>query len=179
MSQKTKKEQDRRKSKADRFWSAFLFTENGKPKSSFLVYTFSLSFVFAVVYVLCYELSIRLLTDPLSALPSNAGNLVISLLASVLGAAICCIPHFFFKDKRLVFGGHLWLLAYALAILITMLIIMRDTDGIAAFLNFFGWFITIPVAVGCVAGGVLCRMHHHPEEKKESEPEWKKYVQRR
>ena len=48
------------------FLEAFLFTENGKPKSSLGIYTFCLSFVFLLVYVLCYEGAIRLLTGPLS-----------------------------------------------------------------------------------------------------------------
>ena len=169
----------RRGERADRFWGAFLFTENGKPKSSLMVYTFSLSFVFLAAYVLCYEGAIRLLSVPLETLPSWLSNLTISLCASAAGAALCCLPHLFFRDKRLVFGGHLWLLLYAVAVLVTMLILLRGTDGTSAFLTVFGWFGAIPVAVGTAVSGLLFRRDYRPEPIAEAEPEWKKYVDRR
>ena len=178
----TKKNADaetRRKERADRFWGAFLFTENGKPKSSLLVYTFCLSFVFAAVYVVCYEGAIRLLTEPTAAWPAWGSNLLISAAASLAGAALCCLPHRFFRDKRLVFGGHLWLALYALAVLVTMLILLGGTEGTSAFLAMFGWFVAIPVALGAAVSGWLYRRDHHVEEPAEPEPEWKKYVNRR
>lgn len=169
----------RRKDRADRFWSAFLFTENGKPKSSLLVYTFCLSFVFAAVYVLAYEGVMRLLSGPLETAAVWVSNLTIALIASILGAAVCCLPHRFMKDKRLVFGGHLWLLLYAVMVLVTMLIMLGGDDATGAFLTFFGWFVALPVAVGCGASGLLFRRDWHPEVPKTEEPEWKKYVNRR
>ena len=176
----TKKERDKkRRERADSFWSAFQFTKDGKPKSSLVVYTFSLSILFALVYFLCYEGSIRLLTAPLAALPAWAGNLAIALLASAAGAAVCCLPHRFFRDKRLVFGGHLWLCVYAAAVLVIMLAIMGFTEGFASFLVFFCWFILPPTAVGTVASALLYRRDHVTEPPKEEEPEWKKYISRR
>ena len=73
-----KEREERNRRRADRFWEAFLFTENGKPKSSLIIYTFSLSLVFTAVYILCYEVSIRLLTGLLASLPAFFSNLVIS-----------------------------------------------------------------------------------------------------
>lgn len=165
--------------RADRFWSAFLFTENGKPKSSLLVYTFCLSFVFAAVYVLCYQGAIELLTQPLSGLKAWASNLIISISATAVGVLICSLPHRFFRDKRLVFGAHLWLALYAVAVLATMLILLGGADGTAAFLTFFGWFIAIPVAMGCAVTGWLFRRDRCVDQTAEEEPEWKKYVNRR
>ena len=69
------------------FLEAFLFTENGRPKSSLGIYTFCLSFVFLLVYVLCYEGVIRLLTGPLSGLPPFWSNLIIALLAAGLAVS--------------------------------------------------------------------------------------------
>ena len=77
-----KEREERNRRRADRFWEAFLFTENGKPKSSLIIYTFSLSLVFTAVYILCYEVSIRLLTGLLSSLPAFFSNLVIALVSS-------------------------------------------------------------------------------------------------
>ena len=180
---KTEKEkrekQERRGKRAESFWRAFQFTENGKPKSSLIVYTFSLSVLFAAVYCLCYEGTIRLMTGPLSALPAWGSNLIIALLASAAGAALCCLPHRFFRDKRLVFGGHLWLCGYAALILLIMLVIMGFTEGFASFLIFFAWFVLPPVAVGTAVSALLYSRDRTAVPQTEAEPEWKKYVSRR
>ncbi len=174
-----KEKQEKRRKQADSFWSAFQFTENGKPKSSLIVYTFSLSILFAAAYVLCYEAAIRLLTGPLASLPAWAGNLLIALLASLAGAAACCLPHRFFSDKRLVFGGHLWLCGYAAAVLAIMLIMLGFTEGFQSFLVFFAWFVLPPVAVGTGASAFLYRRDWEKKPQADQEPEWKKYVSRR
>ena len=168
---------EKKKSKADRFWESFLFTENGKPKSSLMIYTFCLSFVFLAVYAVCFLLMISLLTNLLSSLPAFASNAIVSILASVIGVFICCVPHRFVQDKRLVFGAHLWLLLYALASLIAMLI-MLNGEATNVLLVFFGWFIAIPLVVSLPVTAYLCRRDHHPKQP-EPEPEWKKYVNRR
>lgn len=174
-------ERERRVSeRAERFWSAFRFTENGRPKSGFGVYTFSLSLLFAAVYFLCYEGAIRLLTGSLSAWPAWASNLVLAALASLAGAALCCLPHRFFSDKRLAFGGHLWLCAYALAVLVIMLAMLGFTRSYVNFLVFFGWFVLPPVGAGTALSALLFRRDHAPKPPEESEePEWKRYVNRR
>ena len=177
-----KERQARARDRADSFWSAFQFTENGKPKSGLAVYTFSLSVLFAAVYFLCYEAAIRLLTGPLSSLPAAAGNLIIALTASMAGAALCCLPHRFFRDRRLVFGGHLWLCLYALSVLIVMLILLGPAGGFVSFLTVFAWFVLPPVAVGTTASFLLYRRGKKAEARAETEaeePEWKKYVTRR
>ena len=174
-----KEKQAKRQERTDSFWSAFQFTENGKPKSSLIVYTFSLSILFAAAYFLCYEGAIRLLTGPLSSLPAWAGNLLIALLASAAGAAACCLPHRFFSDKRLVFGGHLWLCAYAAAVLAIMLVMLGFTEGFGSFLVFFAWFVLPPVAAGTGASALLYRRDRAKKPLAEQEPEWKKYVSRR
>ena len=171
--------QERRQERADSFWSAFQFTENGKPKSSLVVYTFSLSILFAAAYFLCYEGAIRLLTEPLSSLSPWAGNLLIALAASAVGAAVCCLPHRFFRDKRLVFGGHLWLCGYAAAVLVIMLVMLGCTEGFLSFLVFFAWFVLPPVAAGTAVSALLYRRDQGKNPKAEAEPEWKKYVSRR
>lgn len=170
---------EKRKSRADRFFGAFLFTENGKPKSSLMVYTFSLSIVFTVVYALCYEGAIRLLTDPLSFLDAWKSNLILALLASAAGAALCCLPHRFLRDKRLVFGGHLWLCAYALAVVTVMLILLGFTEGFLSFLEFSFWFLFPPVCLGTLLSYLLAKKDAGKNAKPEPEPEWKKYVNRR
>ncbi len=177
--QAEREKQLKRQERADRFWNAFQFTENGKPKSSLIVYTFSLSILFAAVYFVCYEGAIRLLTGLLSALPAWGGNLIIALMASAAGTALCCLPHRFFSDKRLVFGGHLWLCGYGAAVLLIMLCLLGFTEGFVSFLVFFAWFVLPPVAAGTGASFLLYRHGRAKQPETEAEPEWKKYVSRR
>ena len=177
--QAEKEKQQKRQERADSFWRAFQFTENGKPKSSLIVYTFSLSVLFTAVYFLCYEGAIRLLTGPLSALPAWGSNLIIALTASAAGTALCCLPHRFFGDKRLVIGGHLWLCGYAAAVLAIMLCLLGFTEGFVSFLVFFAWFVQPPVAAGTAASFLLYRRDRSKKPETEAEPEWKKYVSRR
>jgi len=174
-----KEREERRANRAESFWEAFRFTENGKPKSSLIIYTFSLSLLFTGVYILCYEGAIRLLTEPLSSLPAWASNLVIALLSSAVGCALCCLPHRFFGDKRLVFGGHLWLCGYAAAVLLIMLILIGPGEGFLSFLVFFCWFVLPPTALGTLVSALLFRRDHVKKEALAPEPEWKKYVNRR
>ena len=77
-----------------------------------------------------------------------------------------------------MFFGHLWLCAYALAILVIMLILLGFTEGFVSFLTFFAWFVIPPVTAGAAASFLLYRRDAAPEVKDE-EPEWKKYVTRR
>jgi len=165
--------------RAERFWNTFLFTENGRPKSGFGVYTFSLSIVFAVVYALCYEGAIRLLTDVTASWPVWCGNLSIAFTASAVGAAVCCLPQRFLRDRRLVLGGHLWLVLYAAVVLVAMLVILRFGERTVAFLYAYGWFAAPPVAVGTIASFLLYRRGGKSSGPPQTEPEWKKYVYRR
>lgn len=167
-----------KQSRAERFWSAFRFTENGRPKSGFGVYTFSLSLAFAAVYFLCYEGAIRLLSEPLAGLAAWQSNLVIALGATALGVALCCLPHRFFSDKRLVLGGHVWLCLYAVAVLVIMLALLGLTPAYAAFLAAFGWFVAPPVGLGTLASALLYGKDRAPAPAPD-EPEWRRYVNRR
>ena len=78
------KKKKQTQSRADRFWSAFLFTENGKPKSSTLLYTFCLSFVLLAVYALCSYFAIEFLTAPLENVNTALANSLISIVAGLV-----------------------------------------------------------------------------------------------
>lgn len=158
------------------FLSAFLFTENGKPKSSLMIYTFCLSFVFLAIYALIIFKAIDLLSRPLeSVLAPALNNALVSLLSGLIAAGICCVPHFLFRDKRLVFGAHLWLALYVLAGGVVLLI----SAGTVHILLPFVWMALLPAAIGVALSFLLYRRDHHPESDAVPEPEWKKYVNRR
>lgn len=160
------------------FWKAFLFTEEGKPKSGLAIYTFFLSVGMLVVYLLAFNYVIEGLTPVMSDLPVLLSNLLQSLAASAVMLLVAFVLHRIMKDKRLMFGAYLWLALYSVASFITMLILLRGTGAQPEFLVFFGWFVLIPLALGLVMTGLLYRRDYVPEDPNQ-EPEWKKYIKRR
>lgn len=180
--EKTQAELDRaaqRKEKADKFWGMFLFTENGKIKSTLIVYSFSLSILFLAVYLLAF----MLLIDPLEQLMVNMlaapvwlTNLVEGLVPALVGTALCCSLFFVFKDKRLVPVAYVWLCLYALILLIGMLVqlAMQDWSG---FLQLYALCIPIPVLLGGVLSYKLYARHRreHPDTPVKEEPAWKSW----
>ena len=177
-----KKRQERQKKRDERsksFWSTFLFTENGKPKSGFIVYTFCLSVVFIALHILAYNV-IDLLQPLTARWPVFWGNLFGSLCFTAPVLLIGTVLHRLFSDKRLMFGTYIWLLLYLVAALITLSVYMHDTDDLLDFILYLAlWFAIIPVVLGDVLFFFLCRRDHHPKPSTEEEPEWKKYVHRR
>jgi hypothetical protein len=173
---KERKEKWARREKS--FWKAFLFTEDGKPKSGLMVYTFCLSLVFVLLYIAAFNFSIEWLAPVTAGWPVFAGNLLQSLAASGAGLLVSLLVHKIFSDKRLMFGCHLWLALYAVLVCASMLFMLKEEGAAASFLHFFAWFILIPVGLGLVVTGLLYKRDYVPPAKDEEAP-WKKYTQRR
>lgn len=162
-----------------RFWRTFLFTENGKPKSGFLIYTFCLSIVFIALYLVAYSFLVDWLAPLTESWPVVLGNLTGSLCVSAAVLLVGCVLHRLLSDKRLMLGTYLWLLLYAVASVITMAIMLEDAEAMGAFWRFALWFLLIPLALGLVLFYLLYRRDHKPETAApEEEPAWKKYVRR-
>lgn len=160
------------------FWKAFLFTEDGKPKSGLMVYTFCLSLVYVLLYIAAFNCSIEWLSPITASWPVLAGNLLQSLAAGAALALLSLVLHRLFADKRLLFGCHLWLAVYALLVCVSMLFLLGDRDAFGAFLHFFFWFILIPVSMGLTVTFLLYRRDYTPPRREEEQP-WKKFTQRR
>ena len=171
--------QKKRDERSKRFWSTFLFTENGKPKSGFLVYTFCLSVVFIALYLLAFRYLVDLLAPLTASWPVFWGNLFGSLCVSLAVLAVGVLLHRLFSDKRLLLGTYLWLCVYVLAAVVYMAFYLRGEETMREFLHFALWFAILPTALGTLLFFLLCRRDHHPSAPAEEEPEWKKYVRRR
>ena len=161
------------------FWRSFLLTEDGKPKSGLLIYTFCLSFVFLGIYILAFWMVIEELSDPLASLPPVLGNLIQSVLVGVAASALSGLMHILLPDKRLAFGTHLWLALYVVASVITLAILLKEAELIGAMLMFALWFAVIPLAMGLTVTYLLYRRDYVPPRQVEEKPEWTKYTQRR
>ena len=175
-SEERKKRWEKREKK---FWRTFLFTEEGKPKSGFGIYTFCLSFVYLAFYMVGFQLVTEYLTEPMAAWPVKLANLCQALLAGAFGVALVGVLHKLLSDKRLALGGHLWLAVYAVAVLIYMLFALRGSGATGAFLTFYGWFVVIPLCLGLGASYLMYRRDWRPPQRPEEEPAWRKYTKRR
>ena len=178
-SKKSKARKEKLQKLEKSFWRSFLLTEDGKPKSGLLIYTFCLSFVFLGIYILAFWMVIEELSDPLASLPPVLGNLIQSVLVGVAASALSGLMHILLPDKRLAFGTHLWLALYVVASVITLAILLKEAGLIGAMLMFALWFAVIPLAMGLTVTYLLYRRDYVPPRQVEEKPEWTKYTQRR
>lgn len=178
-SKKSKARKEKLQKLEKSFWRSFLLTEDGKPKSGMLIYTFCLSFVFFGIYILAFWMVIEELSDPLASLPPVLGNLIQSVLVGVAASALSGLMHILLPDKRLAFGTHLWLALYVVASVITLAILLKEAELIGAMLMFALWFAVIPLAMGLTVTYLLYRRDYVPPRQVEEKPEWTKYTQRR
>ncbi len=179
--ERAKKERKEKWAKREKsFWKAFLFTEDGKPKSGFMVYTVCLSLVYVLLLIGAFNMSITWLGPVTAEWPVFAGNLIQSLAASAVGIVVALILHRLLTDKRLMLGTYLWLAAYALLVCVAMLFMLEDREAFMAFLHFFAWFIAVPVVLGLLVTGLLYRRDYVPPHRRgEEDQTWKKFTQRR
>ena len=142
------KEIDERISKfADKFWGAFQMTENGKVKSTLLLYSFCLCWVLLALYGGCFALFNPWLDRLLQGLPVWQISLAEALVPAVAGTAAASLVWLLPGDKRLLPAGYIWLALLTLACLIA-LIIMMGWANTGWILQFFGMFMLAPLALG-------------------------------
>ena len=179
MTEREKIEQERNQKWAERgrkFWSAFLFTKDGKPKSGFLTYTFCLSIAEIFLYLLLFWAAITVLTPLVASWTPWAGNLLISLLVAAAGLGANLLLHRLFKDKKLIFGTFVWLALYLVLTIVSQLILLRGTGAYPEFFTFMLWFVFIPFGAAFPAVWFVWKRDDHPEQKPAEEPAWKKYI---
>jgi len=105
---------------ADSFWSAFQMMENGRVKSTLMLYSFCLCWVFAAVYGGAIALLIGPLHTLMNGAPVFLENLVTALVPAVLGTAVCGLTWLLPGDKRKLPAAYLWLTLLMLACLIAL-----------------------------------------------------------
>lgn len=176
--ERQKERRERWNQREKKFFGAFLFTENGKPKSSLMIYTFSLSFLFLAIYGVALFLLIDWLQPLVESWPAALGNLLVVALSTGLGVILGAVLHELFPDKRLVFGAHIWLALYDIAAFITVALFLRGDAGFSEFTAFFGWFFVPPVAVGCLVFYYLFRRDYEPPKSAPAPEPWHKYTRR-
>lgn len=150
--------------KMDRFWTALFLTEDGRPKSALLLYSFCLCLLFFAVYAVLYWFLIDLLESLLAAWPVPLRNLFEGVLPGLAGTLVCCPLFFVFKNRRLVPAAYLWLALFAVASLITMLF-LTSGEEFRIFLYFFAMLVPSGLVSGCLVSCLLLRRYNRKKER--------------
>ena len=128
---------------ADSFWSAFQMMENGRVKSTLMLYSFCLCWAFAAVHGAAIAHAL------MAGTPVFLENLVTALVPAALGTAICGLTWFLPGDKRKLPAAYLWLTLLMLACVIALLALLKGERGAQILaLRFFGMFVLIPLIMG-------------------------------
>lgn len=147
-----------RAKKADKFWSAFLLTKDGKVKSTLLLNSFCMCVALIAVYAAAFVLLLGPLKTATAGMPAWVGNLVGALVPAVVGSVVCLLTFPLFKEKRTLPCAYLWLFILLVACLITMLILLRgEKAATALMLQFFVLFTAAPLFLGGAGALVLYR----------------------
>lgn len=169
------KEIDERIGKAaDKFWGAFQMTENGKVKSTLLLYSFCLCWVLLALYGGCFALFSPLLDGLKDYLPVAAVNAIEALVPATVGTAAASLVWLLPGDKRLLPAAYIWLALLMLACLIA-LIIMMGLESAGLVLQFFGMFVLAPLALGLCSSILAYTLYwkKRPPAETEARP-WKR-----
>ncbi len=162
--------------KQSSFWDAFRFTKDGRFKSTLLIYSFSLSFIFIAIYVASYWL----LIDPIEfGLRPYAGaqlrTLAESFIPAILGALVCCIFYFTSHDKKMVLFTYGWLILFVLVLgAFAFVSFTPEEFSIACMLALR--FLVPPLGVGIFFAVLLYirSRRNDPFKRYESLPDWQK-----
>jgi hypothetical protein len=143
------REENTKKSKG--FMSVFELFEDGKMKSTFLLYAFCMSLLYIGIYFFAY----MFLLKPIDSLLAGHGmstlaiNCIESAVPALAGTVICILPQFWTKNKRIIPGAFAFILLYAILALVAVLTV-TDAEERHLFLNIFTLFIPVPVILGFV-----------------------------
>jgi hypothetical protein len=136
---------------ADSFWNIFSFTKDGKIKSSFFVYAFSLSVLFAAVYAASYWF-IPSLIDPFLAPRSVAlANIAESVIPAFAASGAACLMQCLVSDKKLA-ALALAFVAAGSTFIIIFLLALTEADSRSDVVAFLLFYVPLPLtALGFAA----------------------------
>lgn len=140
------------------FWDMFTLVENGKIKSTFLLYAFALSFVFLAAYGLAFVL----LIDPIEHLFSGASPLIAGvlecLIPSVVGTAVSLLCQKAARNKALAPAAFAFL-AFAFLALGVLVFFALEPGEYRFFFMLFIQLVVVPLAIGGGATGYIWHRH--------------------
>ena len=152
------KDQSKLSKKIDHICSVLFLTEEGKPKSAALLYSFCLSLLFIVIYFFSYFL----LIDPLENLFADSSTqlryVVQVIIPAIIGSVPCVLLSYAFKNDNvnLVPAAYRWM-AFGWVLLMFLGIFYFDADDYVSFFSIFGITGLLSVICGGFASGRIYR----------------------
>jgi len=149
--------------KMDRFWAVLFLTEEGRPKSALMLYSFCLSLLFFGIYAFAYGFLLDVLEKLFATYSVAVRNAFQAIVPGVAGSIVCSSLFFLFKDRRLVPATYIWLTLYALAALIGMLLVTAGEES-RIFLYFYAMLVPTGLISGDAAMFLLYRRYRRKQE---------------
>lgn len=169
-----KKEQSKFSRKVDAFCRGLFLTEEGKPKSAVLLYSFCMSLLFFLFYLGADAACVSLLKD---AFPETNvfTNVIEYLLPGTVAGIVCVCFCFLFREKKnIVSSAFIWLCAMTLTAMIVMLFLCDPADGMFEY-RFFLLIVVLPFLVFLAVGTagtqwLVRRWRKKQQEEKDAAP---------
>ena len=144
--------------KIDQICKAIFLTEDGKPKSALLIYSFSLALVFVVVFIASYMLLLESLENAFQARPVFVRNVVEYTVPAIVGCVPCLALSFAFRQrKNMVAAAFTWLDVIVIIMFVTMLFMVDRSDWATEY-RLFLTIIGLPMLISAVLGTVGSQM---------------------
>ena len=149
-----KGKEDKFSGRLARFWRTLFLTEDGRPKSTMILYSFALSFVFLLIYTLAYAFLVAPIEQLLGDLPVFWKNVLESIIPGLSGSVVCCGISLLIKERAIPAGAYIWLLVYVVVMMIAMIFIAGDAEVY----RFFLFLLLMYVPAGLLSGTIFT--HH-------------------
>ncbi len=125
------KERSKLSRKIDEICRVVFLTEEGKPKSTTLIYSFSLALLFVAVILVCYMLLIDPIELGLVNSPVWIRQVLEYLVPGLLSAVICTALSFAFRKRErmgLVAAAYTWVDVIVVIMVVTMMFTVDSSD---------------------------------------------------
>lgn len=143
------------------FTDIFKVAQNGRLKSTLMLYSFSMAFVIMTIYAGSYLLLLRPLDSLLSGkLPLQMVSWIEGLVPALLGTFVCVLLQLRIRQRRMMPFSFMWLVLMVLSTLLILLSILEKEDRLL-YLSIAAPMALLPLAVGtAVSLFIYFRWHY-------------------
>ena len=156
-----KKERSAFQRKIDQICRVVFLTEEGKPKSTLLIYSFSLALLFLALIMISYWVLLEPLERAFASSPVWVRNTVEYLVPAIVGCIPCVALSFAFKVRmNMVPAAFAWVFFIAMIAMVTMIFMVDPSDWVMEyklFLAIAGIPMLVSAFLGIVASQIVYR----------------------
>ena len=164
--------------KIDHICRVVFLTEEGKPKSTILIYSFSLSLLFIVVFLISYWMLLEPLEKALQSSSVVLRNIVEYTVPAIAGCIPCVALSFAFKVRmNMVPAAFTWLCVIDVIMFVTMAFMVDMSDWATEY-GLFMAITGVPMLLSALLGTVASQVVYR-RRKKALETRMEKYSSRR